>query len=281
MKQRISLLCAILSLSMLNLACAEADTDNLPPQPLYWELFGGGGAFSTGSISQTGSIFYPVLQGGALDIDATGNGSSSGVWMIGINMGYKWPEISTKNSGWLFGPAAEIEAYYLQGTQNATLDNQNPPNESDNRLVTPAEVNQFSATYPMHTGVFLLNAILSAHQKDSKIHPYIGAGIGAAVISIQGATANLTDPAVTDVNFYNSNQDATDWAFATQAKLGIDYTISENTSIFAEYRFLYLTSTSYAFGGANSDSYSSSSDWEVNMGGMTFNMGTIGIRYDA
>lgn len=286
MKRHWLFLCGLFSISICLIVKAESNSavsdDSLPPQPLYWEFFGGGGDFSTDSISQVGTINYPYLDGGDLDVDATGSGSSSGVWMVGVNMGYKWPEIFPKDAKWAFAPAAELEGYYLQGTQNGTLTNQISVTESDRRFVDNEYANQFSVSYPMHTGVFLLNAVLGAHQANSKFRPYVGGGIGAAIVSVQGASASQTDPALEeDINFYNSNTNATDWAFAAQFKAGVNYVIADNTSIFAEYRFLYLGSTAYNFGDTHYDDFPSTTEWDVNLGSMTFNMGTVGIRYDA
>lgn len=50
-------------------------------------------------------------------------------------------------------------------------------------------------------------------------HPYIGAGIGAAILSISNANSLQTSPPEAGVNHYNSNPNDKVGAFAVQAKV--------------------------------------------------------------
>jgi len=67
--------------------------------------------------------------------------------------------------------------------------------------------------------------------------PYVGAGIGAALVSL-------------DVDFM-SDIDDSDWAFSAQAFAGVDYQLSDRASIGGRYRFQHIGSTDYADGNGN------------------------------
>jgi opacity protein-like surface antigen len=70
------------------------------------------------------------------------------------------------------------------------------------------------------------------------IRPYIGGGAGIAIVDWETTRGvNLASPiALSD----NSNSDDTDLVTAAQAFAGIDFFVSENWTLFAEYKFLYL-----------------------------------------
>lgn len=252
---------------------ANADTTTTPQvsslsNSLYFGIFGGGGTFTTDSVEQSGVAY----KAHTLVVDANGTGSASSVGVLGGYVGYKWPALSLqRGSQWSLVPATEFEGYYLKGTQNA------------NKLVNETELlpqHDFSTSYPMNNGVFLANAVLNFNHADSKVHPYVGAGLGTAIVSITGATSTQTTPDEPGVNHYNSDPDASDWTFAAQSKIGVRYDVSEHSNVFAEYRFLYLAPTYYTFGATQYPTHSATTDWDVNMGSMYYNMVTVGIQYD-
>ena len=61
--------------------------------------------------------------------------------------------------------------------------------------------------------------------------PYVGAGVGAARLSINSD--------------YADGLDDSDWAAAGQVFTGIDYNFTERLSLGARYRFQYIGSTDY------------------------------------
>jgi opacity protein-like surface antigen len=240
----------------------------------YIGAFGGGGSFTANNITQSGTALLDESSGGPLAVNAQGSGSAGGVAAVGMYVGYKWPGLipQDKNSAWSVMPSTELEGYYFQGTLDGNnLDNPTPRLDAHN----------FSVAYPMDNGAFLLNAVFTLNHTESKFHPYLGLGVGTAVVSISGATSTQTAPAEPGVNHYNSDTDASDWTFAAQSKLGLRYNMSENTSIFVEYRFLYLSPTDFTFGSTQYPTHAETTDWNVEISGMYYNMATAGIQFDA
>jgi opacity protein-like surface antigen len=236
---------------------------------VYVGVFGGGGTFTSSSITQSGTALYSD----PLSVNATGDASSSGVWAVGGYIGYKWPDLfpHDASSTWTVIPSTELEGYYFQGTLDGNLTN------PTTRLAS----HQFSTSYPMDNGVFLANAVFNVNHGDCKVHPYLGLGLGAAIVSINGATSTQTAPTEPGINHYNSSPDASDWAFAAQSKLGLRYALSDSTSVFVEYRFLYIAPTDYTFGSTQYSTHVATTDWNVDIGSMYYNMATAGIQFDA
>ena len=246
-----------------------------PNDAVYLGFFGGGGAVTSGRLSQEGTAFYTEANGGPLAVNATGAANSSSEWIVGGQVGYQWAGRSFNhiNPNWSFAPAAELEGYYLGG---ATLQG-NDLNNGTTRLTE----HDFYVSYPLHTGVFLVNAVLNAnHSNFSKFHPYVGVGAGAAVISITGANSTQNTPAEPGINHYNSDTSDTSIAFAAQPKIGVSFDLGQHTNMFVEYRFLYLSATDFGFGSTVYPSHVATSNWDVKVGSQYYNMGTIGIKYD-
>ena len=124
-----------------------------------------------------------------------------------------------------------MEGYYLGGV---TIKGDDINNDTD-RLAE----HDFFVSYPMRTGVYLVNAVLNINNSDfSKFNSYIGVGIGSAVVSIYNANSTQTSPYEPGVNHYNSDPNDTTVTFAAQPKIGLRWNFNQNTSMFAEYRFL-------------------------------------------
>ena len=139
----------------------------------------------------------------------------------------------------------------------------------------------FRVTYPLHAGVFLVNALLHANPSHfEKFHPYVGVGAGTAVLSISGANSTQKTPAEPGLNHYNSGTNDTSLAFAAQPKIGLAFQLNQSTNVFAEYRFLYLSTSDFTFGSSVYPTHVATSNWDVKIGSQHYNMGTIGIRYD-
>lgn len=126
-----------------------------------------------------------------------------------------------------------------------------------------------------------INSIIEVlnFNSNSWLRPYIGGGIGGAVLSISNAEALQVSPLEAGVNHYNTNTHDKDATFAGQIKVGSTFTVSQHVSIFAEYRWLYLAPSTYTFGSTVYPEHAATSAWRVDMGSQNYNMGTAGIRY--
>lgn len=271
------------SLSMVGILLALAGSEGYAgtmgpaavgaPGKIYIGVFGGAGASSEFDISQYGTAYYTEAAGGPLAVNAFGTTNSRTVGIVGAQVGYQWAEILSNpfNAQWGLVPAFELEGYYLSKSSFTSHD----INNDTTRLVE----HDFLVTYPMSAGVFLANALLNINPAESRFHPYVGAGIGAAVVSISDATAIQVAPAEPGLNHYNSNPSETVSTFAGQAKAGLSFDLTQNASIFVEYRYLYLANTSYEFGSTVFPAHPVTSAWRVRMDSQDYNMGSVGLKY--
>jgi opacity protein-like surface antigen len=229
---------------------------------VYVGVFGGGGFGSSTDVTQRGTAYFIEAQGGPLAVDAKGSAGSGGVGFVGAQIGHEW----SYNA--LMLPAFELEGFYLSsGTRRATQTN------PTNRL--PAHI--FDNSYPTDNGVFLANMVLSFPTSYPGWTPYVGLGIGAAVVSIDGANSLQTAPPEPGVNHFNSGPDSSAWTFATQLKAGVRVAVSSNAYLFGEYRYLYVGSTEHTFGSTVFPGHVETSPWTVNFGGTSFQLATAGI----
>lgn len=243
-------------------------------QRFYVGVFGGGGESSKLRVIQYGTAFYTEAQGGPLAVNAFGRANSRSVDFIGGQVGYQWAELflNPLHSEWGITPAIELEGSYLGKSKLTSHD----MNNNTARLPEHA----FLVKYPMKAGVFLTNTVINLDlPNQSRFHPYVGGGIGGAVVSISNAAATQLSPAEPGVNHYNSNTKDTDATFAAQVKAGLNVTLYNNLSLFGEYRWLYLSNTSYTFGSTVYPGHVPTSNWLVKIDPQKYNMGAVGIRY--
>lgn len=254
-------------------AAAEPATLNAPGK-IYVGAFGGGGSTNNFDVNQYGTAFYPDILGGPVAVNAFGSLDDSS-WLAGGHLGYQWAEISLKpyNLGLGLSPAFEVEGYYLGKTSFTAHD--------VNNNTTRLPEHDFVVTYPTETGVFLTNAVLNFNSYCflPRFHPYVGLGIGGAVASISHSTALQIAPPEPGVNHFNSNASDTASTFAGQVKVGLNFELACNLSMFLEYRWLYLSSASYAFGSTVYPGHFATSNWQVKMDPREYNIGTLGIQY--
>jgi opacity protein-like surface antigen len=233
----------------------------------YLGAFGGGGASNPFDVAQKGTAFYPASSGGPLAVDARGSSSRDFSGFVGMHFGYEWQR--SKPSGWHFTPALELEGYYASTTKKA------------NSLINPTDrlpLHQFKDTFPTNMGVMLANGGLIWNNRGLyRVCPYVGVGVGTAVLSIYHARASQVAPPEPGINHFNSDPDASHWVFATQAKAGLRCVLSKYFRLFAEYRFLYLTSSHYTFGSTKYPTHVPTSKWKVDFGGICNNMFAIGV----
>jgi opacity protein-like surface antigen len=243
------------------------------PGAIYFGVFGGGGSSTRTHINQYGTAFFVEDIGGPLAVDAFGRTNSRSVGLVGGQVGYQWGEhlANPFTPNWSLVPAFELEGYYLTKSDFVG-------HEINNDTIRLAE-HDFLVKYPMDAGIFLANAVLGFNSANCGFQPYVGAGIGAALISITHAQAIQIAPPEIGVNHYNSNPNDTEATFAGQVKVGAGYSFTPHISIFAEYRWLYLGPSNYTFGSTVFPGHAATSSWRVELDAQNYNTGAAGIRY--
>ena len=234
---------------LLALSGAEIQAGTMGPveiaatQKVYFSIFGGGGSSNRVNVNQYGTALFAEAIGGPLAVNAFGRTDRRNAGMIGGNVGYQFSDIllNSFSSQTSLSPAIELEGYYLGKSTFSAHD----INNDTTRLAE----HDFLVTYPLRTGVFLVNTVLNFNSANySRWSPYVGAGIGAAVLSISNAGSLQVAPPEPGVNHYNGNPNDKTSAFAAQAKAGLNFAVTEHLSIFAEYRFLYIANANFTFG---------------------------------
>jgi len=259
---------APLLLGLLSMSACFADE---PPddEGLYVGAFGGLGAVQSTSLQQKGAVFLqPPDPSPKLPINAQGStGSSTDVAVGGLQLGYEWNGWNV-GSNWKLRPAVELEGIYIG--------KHSPVGEMP---VRPTALGTQYVTVPTTAGVFLANAVFTLRTPYSdKIEPYAGIGAGVALVSIRGSdSANPSEPGI---NHFNSDSNASDTAFAMQAKVGLKGRIGKHLSLFAEYRYLSIDATSYTFGSTDYPGvHLPTTSWHVDMGRQQYNLFVAGLQY--
>ncbi len=231
----------------------------------YVGVFGGGGIRSSASVSQLGTAFFTEAEGGPLAVDARGRTNSGDVGFGGAHIGYEWAY------GKYLQPALELEGFYLAGSQQrATL--ANPTVRLDEHA--------FSDTFPSRTTVLLANMVVGFHTPYQGFTPYIGGGIGAANVSIKGATSTQTDPAEPGINHFNANPDSQAWTFAAQVKAGARMPLGNSGAyLFGEYRYLYVGAVNQVFGSTVYPGHAATSPWTASFGGTSNHLAAAGVGF--
>jgi opacity protein-like surface antigen len=263
-----------LLVSLLSLGSDPSPDTKPPSNPIssskgyYIGVFGGGGSSNAFDVEQKGTALYPSSKGGPLSVNAQGNGHNDSLGFVGLHLGYEW--LPTSQSKWYFTHALEVEGYYESTKKKATLTN--PTDRLD--------LHQFKDTFPINMGVMLANWIIVLNNKSFwNISPYIGVGVGAGILSIHNAKSSQVAPPEPGINHFNSDPNASDWVFATQGKAGLRFGFFKHMRFFAEYRFLYLTSSDYTFGSTKYPTHVATTKWKVDFGGICNNMYVFGIDF--
>lgn len=265
---------------LLALSSAEIQAGTMGPtqtpatEKVYFSIFGGGGSSNRININQYGTAFYPEANGGPLAVNAFGQTNSRNIGMVGGHIGYQWGDIflNSFSSETSLSPAVELEGYYVGKASFTGHD----INNDTSRLPE----HDFLVTYPMSTGVFLANTVLNLNLANyARWHPYVGAGIGAAVVSISHADSFQIAPLEANVNHYNGNPHDKAASFAAQTKVGLNFEFNEHLSVFAEYRWLYIADTNFTFGSTVYPTHVPTSSWNAHLGAQSYNLGAGGIRF--
>ncbi|MCK9512291.1 MAG: outer membrane beta-barrel protein [Pigmentiphaga sp.] len=245
-------------------ACAAADAGS--EQGPYLGLFGGIGSASSSSLRQQGGFYLPGPLGRRVAVDADGRAGSKDVALGGIQAGYEWSRLNLGQTQWGLKPAVELEGIYI-GKHSL----------SGGLPIDPHVLGTQYVTLPMRASVLLANAVFTFQTPYSnKVFPYLGAGVGVARMSIKGAdSANPNEPGI---NHFDSNPDASDSAFAMQFKAGLKGELTTNLFLFAEYRYLSISSTRYTF-GETLPPHLPTDPWDVSLGRQKYNLFSVGLQY--
>lgn len=265
-------LIGLLALTNASFAMSKGELPGLFTGKVYVGIFGGGGSSNNFDIDQYGTAFYTEAEGGPLAVNAFGQADDHSLSFGGAQLGYQaQPIVLSPGSQWSLAPAVELEGYYTNKSSfTETLSN------NTDRLPE----HDFSVTYPMRRTVFLTNIILTLNHPRIVIHPYIGVGVGGAIVQISNATSTQIAPPEPDINHYNANTSDEDTTFSGQIKVGLSYDIIKAITLFAEYRWLYLSSTDFTFGSTVYPGHPATSSWHVDMDPQKYNMGSAGIRFN-
>jgi opacity protein-like surface antigen len=245
-------------------------TPLVTPGKVYLGIYGGGGSSRNFNVDQYGTVFFLEATGGPLAVNAFGHANNDSARFVGLQLGYQINDILLDpKSQWSLMPAAELEGFYIR---------KNSLNENLTNNTERLPEHNFNVTYPTKISVFLANAVFTFNKPCLLVHPYIGFGIGGAIVRITDASAAQTSPPELNINHYNANTSDMDTTFAGQIKLGLSYDINNFVNVFAEYRWLYLSSTDYTFGSTVDPTHAITSSWQVKFDPQRYNLGSIGIR---
>lgn len=269
-KSYLSLTALFLALASVSAQAGTMGPVAEAPGNVYLGVFGGGGASTDTDVAQYGTAFYPELTGGPLAVNSFGHLDSQSFGMVGGQVGFQWTDMSSSFASWTLTPAFEAEGFWMSKSDYRG-------HEISNDTVRLNE-HDFDVNYPMSSGVFLINSVLTFNST-GWFHPYLGGGIGGAVTTVNHAQAIQVSPPEVGLNHYNSNPSDKDSAFAGQIKVGTTYAFNPHLSVFAEYRWLYVAPTSYTFGSTVAPGHVATNAWRVDMDSQDFNMGSAGIRY--
>jgi opacity protein-like surface antigen len=252
-------------------SCSVAQAQSGAPtgRGVYLGVFGGGGSSQISGVTQMGTVFFTEVEGGPLNVDAAGGSSTDGVGLFGMQIGHEWAS-GAPEGGWGLMPAVEVEGMYLAGTQSARLNNPT--------FRTPEHL--FDDSLPMDNFAVLANGVLSFQTPLPNFHPYIGFGLGATNVKVNGASSLQLQPAEAGINHFNSNPNSSDLGISAQAKAGFRIQLTDHLFLFTEYRYLYVASTTQTFGSTQAPTHAVTSPWTVQLDDMNYHLGVGGIGFN-
>lgn len=260
-----SLICLLGLLPTLSVAATEPATAS--GHGFYAGLTGGWGTTASTRLRQRGT----VLLGHSLrlPIDADGStGSHTHVSALGLQLGHAWRSRALGETSWHWQPAVELEG--LRVGKHAPV---------GTMPVRPRALGTQYVTIPMTSTVVMAGGVVTLRTPYSqRILPYVGLGAGYARTSIEGSdSANPSEPGI---NHFNSDPDASDSAFALQARIGVSGEVHERLTLFAEYRHLSIAATRYRFGATDyPGEHPPTEEWDVDLGRQKFDLLLLGLRY--
>lgn len=245
-------------------ACLAADAAS--ERGAYIGLFGGFGSSASTNVRQLGGFYLPAPLTSRVNVDANGQTGTGNVGLLGVQVGYEWSRLPLGRPEWSLKPAVELEGLYI-GRHAPVGD----------MPIDPAILGTQYVTIPMTVGVLLSNVVSTFQTPYSdRVFLYLGLGAGVARVFIQGAdSANPSEPGV---NHFDSWPDASALAFALQFKAGVKAEVARNLLLFAEYRYLSISSTGYTF-GATLPPHFPTDPWSVSLGRQSYNLVVAGLQF--
>ncbi len=269
---------------------------------IYVGAFGGLGRTDNQDVQQTGVAHKRgdyALAGFSdfdLKVDVKGSVKRNTSTLAGAHVGYEWAVPASK-----FKAAIELEGLYLDADQKSNLENPltevvaNTDVEAESYSHLLEAVNEhygagehrFKNSLNMNATLFLANGV-ATYDTGTQFEPYIGAGVGIALVNMKDAVSNQTNPSGPieltsdtheEVNHFNSKTHASDYAFAAQMKVGVRTKLTDRISAFAEYRYVHVNATQFTFGSTSYVGHSPTDNWNVNNGAMNLHNGVIGVEY--
>lgn len=268
----LAVLFAVVSLCAMNFSLTACECCEQPScNRLYIGGFGGGIYSNQGKATQYGTAFFSELRSiGPLSVIAEGHLNKTSSGFGGAQAGYEWSKYFC--SGWSIAGAGEVEVFFFRHKKKGHLINQ---------TVNGLPEHDFLDSFHMHSNVILANAVLSINNDCLfGFSPYVGGGIGATRISLRKADSFQLEPPEPGINHFNSHRSDSSWAFAAQAKAGLRYNLWQRFHIFAEYRYLYVDSSSYVLGATNYTTHAPTSPWNVKVRDIHYNAFAIGLQFD-
>jgi len=265
---------------------------------IYFGLLGGYGHANSGDLRQTGTAFARppfVDEEDIYNLPVNVNGKIKGdnFGLAGLQLGYEWGSMG------FVKPSLEFEGLVLGGNQKANIKNKydevavNPDTGLPVGETVLAGDHQFKYSSDMRSFALMWNGNLG-FDTGTFLTPYVGAGIGFAKVSQRNAKSIQTckfyngegecaietnGPGGEVINHFNTDDRDSDYVTAAQAKLGLRAELSKNISMFAEYRYLRLSSASYKFGQTEYLNHVETATWKVKSDATDFHFGNVGLQF--
>ncbi len=264
-------LCGIFPWNAEAVEDVRLESDSTPLVGVYASVFGGGGSMMSGvDLVLLATALYDTDHGGPIAVNGKGSSKSSSFWLVGGNFGFNWFTKPLNQAGVNISPSIELEGLYI-GQHKIIGSHQKFPDHIHH------------VTLPTDIGVALVNMVFDfSFKRQSKYHGYLGVGWGAAVISISKAKDIQTSPYEPGINHFSGDPNDSGVTFAVQPKIGFLFDCNSRISLFAEYRFIYLSASDYQFGSTVATgglSHVTTTDWLVKMGSQFLNIGVLGLRF--
>jgi opacity protein-like surface antigen len=225
-----------------------------------------------------------------LYVNVSGIQKSNSGGLVGAHFGYRCNKLIFEHKSSLaITPMFELEGFYLGTSLSGDLVNPilEPAVLRAEGTVSvthsiPANTHRFNDSYRLNTGVLLINSVFDFNNQLTKqFVPYWGGGLGFSFNTLSQADSHQISPYnEEDINHFNSSNQTTTTVLSAQTKVGLHTEITNNLSIFAEYRYLYISPTSYTFGNTYYPGHHpDTSKWNVTLSSMNFQTGVFGINY--
>lgn len=232
-----------------------------------------------------------------LQVNVEGRTRSRHDPLVGLQVGHRFDDGRSR-----IVPALEIEAIYLASDRRTNLVNSTDEivtnigmGDGQKALADPRPLiaeeygagrHRFDNRMQMRAHLIMANAVLG-YQLSDRFEPYVGGGVGAAVVGMRRAVSYQTNPfgpieqttdTHEDVNHFNSDPNETRLTFAYLAKAGLQMRLTGQISSFIEYRFIHMNGADFEFGATQYTGHATTDRWSVHSGGMGVHAAIAGLR---